>query len=358
MRQEFIIEVRSNDGAEFSHKFQSKEDARRNAKAFRTPSNHIVKILDDSTVISKWQRDIAIGSNRWRPDRFPYKTEHIGKIPIVVEMFSVIDKRAKFHVQHLDNNGAPHDYYVENMLAAIEVSSRHRNPGNLLVSIIHKGHVVKRWRRSPPESVGWTEELSCKPLKGPMVIASALEGSPLYPRVGELWNYQGKISFVAGNCLEDKDGKIGARILLFDWDSGNTVKAPLSRMTIREDRHAVINNRTLIADKFTQWAKGENAAAMWFLGWWYELSNHKKSVWFYIAALRGRTDVYKWSYTQILSGANNPPQKPPSIHDAYGRPVDVDEKVDLQFLKEIPEMHKPIVYRPKVMEALNEALNA
>lgn len=153
------------------------------------------------------------------------------------------------------------------------------------------------------------------------ICASTNHNSPHYPRVTELWDFDGRIAFVAGNCISDKGG-----MWLFDWESGDTGhNFAASMMTLRADRTSL--SKEAILARFHAWAKTGNSHAMWWLGWWHEGSNHPKSVWYYIAAIRANQPCHGWSLNRLQSDAQ------------FGVMCADTPPPDISFLQHIPELN-------------------
>lgn len=158
-----------------------------------------------------------------------------------------------------------------------------------------------------------------------------------YPKMGELWDCEGRLAFIAGTSHDEKNN----RIWVMDWNTGEEGYALVVKLTLRDDRHAVSSDE--IVNKFTQWALEGNTGAMWFLAWWYEGVNHQKSVWYYIAALRRNPSAYGWAYSRIVSDARNP-----IMCEGITIP-------SIDFLNNIPEFNKAQILSDKWHEAAVEA---
>lgn len=143
--------------------------------------------------------------------------------------------------------------------------------------------------------------------------------SPLYPEVGELWNYRAQDVIICGNMIED-NGTVWA----MNAATGDYV-APLVKALILIPARRSLSSAGLI-EKMLAWARGGNADAMWWLGWHFESENHPKSVWFYVAALRASPHRYGWALDRIRSDAR------PQFNFANFVPP------DLAFLDSIAEM--------------------
>lgn len=159
------------------------------------------------------------------------------------------------------------------------------------------------------------------PDRGEVKISTA-ESSPksdLYPKVGELWDCDGRTAFICGNSLSE-DG----RLWVVDWDSGERGDAKLEWLELRNDRKSLTEENILA--RFTLWARSGKSDAIWWLGWWFEGINHPKSVWYYIAALRADPQCHGWARQRIVSDAQ-------TAYMCAGVP-----KPDLSFLDDIPEI--------------------
>ncbi|WP_425952998.1 hypothetical protein [Ralstonia pseudosolanacearum] len=143
--------------------------------------------------------------------------------------------------------------------------------------------------------------------------------SDLYPKVGELWNCQGRTAFVCGNSISES-----GRIWIADWDTGQRGDAKPEWLELRQDRRSLFEEDILA--KFVPWSRAGNSDAIWWLGWWFEGVNHPKSVWYYVAALRADAKGHGWAFERIVSDAR-------TAYMCAGVP-----QPDIAFLDEIPEM--------------------
>lgn len=73
------------------------------------------------------------------------------------------------------------------------------------------------------------------------------------------------------------------------------------------------------------WAALGNSDAAWWLGWFFEGTNHRKSVWYYIAAIRKNRGLHGWALSRVFDDAHNP-----VMNEGYPEP-------ELSFLSEIKE---------------------
>lgn len=138
-------------------------------------------------------------------------------------------------------------------------------------------------------------------------------------RVGELWTYAGRTAIICGNTIDEKN-----TIWVMDWDTGDCADAPVDLLEKRQDRMSLPESEIL--DRFEEWAREGNDYAMWWLAWWHEGTNHPKSVWYYVAALRAAPRHHGWALERIQSDARTP-------YMCEGVPAP-----DLTFLNNIMEM--------------------
>ncbi|MEM0550244.1 MULTISPECIES: hypothetical protein [Aeromonas] len=177
--------------------------------------------------------------------------------------------------------------------------------------------------------------------------AVAVLDSQFYPRVGELWSCEGKTAVVAGNFAEE-----GRTLWVMDWETGERGDAPLASLLLRADRYSV--DYEVLVERYAAWAREGNANAMWFLAWWYEVINHRRSTWYYVAALRAAPDQHKWAYSRIVADAHSPGRR---ICNGDGS-VTVYPEPELDFLAKIPEMKEAKLYCGQWAEAVFEAESA
>ncbi len=157
--------------------------------------------------------------------------------------------------------------------------------------------------------------------------AQASPQSPLYPAVAELWEYAGRVAVITGNLPDDEKP-----LWVMCWDTGESTHAPLTSLKLRDDRFSV--SYLHLAERFELWARAGNADAMWFLGWWYEVINHQRSTWYYIAAIRAAPNQYVWALARVIDDARSPGTRLSSHDDStieYPYP-------NLDFLSQIPEI--------------------
>lgn len=159
------------------------------------------------------------------------------------------------------------------------------------------------------------------------------------PNVGELWTIRNRVAVVCGNTIRD-DGTLW----VMGWNSGVCGYFTLKEFIHRKDRFSVTDKK--MVNRFSKWARSGNADAMWFLAWWFEGTNHPKSVWYYIAALRAYPKKHKWAYQRVIQDATHP-------ICCQGIPLP-----DLQFLEKIPEIYEPKILSNKWQEAVKMAEEA
>lgn len=177
--------------------------------------------------------------------------------------------------------------------------------------------------------------------------ASAKWGNVLYPNVGELWKFKGRVVVIARNTLEHR-----GLVWVMDWETGERSNAPLVELHVDPGRFTLED--AAFIERMRRWAKGGNPHAMWYLGWWYEVINHQRSVWYYIAALRASPETSKWAHDRIIDDANNPSSL--LYNDdclTTGYPA-----LDLSFLDRIPELHSKMVQSHLWSDAIREAEEA
>lgn len=147
----------------------------------------------------------------------------------------------------------------------------------------------------------------------------AFSQSGMCPEVGELWNYAGRTAIICGNSVSEQK-----TIWVKDWNSGDRANAPVSELGLREDRKTLTEET--IVSRFSEWARAGNSDAIWWLAWWFEGTNHPKSVWYYVAALRADPKAYGWARERIIDDARTP---------CLCKDIPTPE---MAFLKDIPEI--------------------
>jgi len=162
--------------------------------------------------------------------------------------------------------------------------------------------------------------------------------SGMFPDVGELWNYAGRTAIVCGNAVSEQK-----TIWVMDWNSGDRADAQVEKLELRDDRKTLTEN--VIVEKFGEWARAGNSDAIWWLAWWFEGTNHPKSVWYYVAALRADPKAYDWAHERIMSDARTA-----CMCEGVPQP-------DLSFLKDIPEIQGKAI-GPDWIEAVAKAEQA
>ena len=115
------------------------------------------------------------------------------------------------------------------------------------------------------------------------------------PVHGEIWRLreEARLLVVLGNAIaEDKT------IWCADDRTGERVDPPVAELCFVERRDLKV---TLL--KCQQWAREGNSDAAWWCAWYFEGTNHPKSVWYYIAALRRNPRQHAWALGRICSDA-------------------------------------------------------
>ncbi len=118
-------------------------------------------------------------------------------------------------------------------------------------------------------------------------------------RYGDLCAYQDKVVLVMGNCSHEDD-----TIWCAEYVSGVRCDPPaadLKRLPQRQ-QHAWDEVKATV----TRWAHEGNSDALWWLAWLYEGSNHPRSVWYYIAAMRRNPEAHGWALSRVYSDSRNP----------------------------------------------------
>lgn len=146
-----------------------------------------------------------------------------------------------------------------------------------------------------------------------IIRAAKIDNSSSAPQPTELWQApDGTIYFICGNWVEKGE------IWVINYSTGESNHIEVSTLT-------KTNSDMSVEDKIEtlrKYAKAGNADAMWWLAWWYEGTNHKASVWFYMAAIRKDPSNYLWAYERVISDA----------HHTFESP-------DISFLKDIYEFN-------------------
>jgi hypothetical protein len=150
--------------------------------------------------------------------------------------------------------------------------------------------------------------------------------SDLYPNVGELWDCDGRLSIICGNGFDQN-----SRIWIMDWSNGDRGSATANQLALRPDRYSV--NDEHLVERFVTWSRQGNPDALWWLAWWHSGVNHRKSVWYYVAALRANPQDHGWSQTRIMADARYA-----GMCEGYARP-------DTRFVQRIPEMRGQAIGR-------------
>lgn len=177
--------------------------------------------------------------------------------------------------------------------------------------------------------------------------ASAKWGNVLYPNVGELWKFKDRVVVIARNTLEQN-----GLLWVMDWATGERCNATLVELHVDSGRFSL--GYAAFIDRMRRWARGGNSHAMGYLGWWYEVSNQQRSVWYYIAALRASPETHKWAHDRIVDNANNPSALLCNDNGLItGHPAP-----ELSFLYRIPELHSRKVHSHLWSDAIREAEEA
>lgn len=128
-----------------------------------------------------------------------------------------------------------------------------------------------------------------------------------------------------------------------DWQTGERVDVLNYRL--RELPNTEQPPTQEVIERVIAWVRTGNSDAAWWLGWWFEGTNHPKSIWYYVAAMRANPGNHGWVLERLYSDAR-------SACMCEGIP-----SPDLGFLENIPEMQgHPIEKDWK--EAVRQAENA
>lgn len=128
----------------------------------------------------------------------------------------------------------------------------------------------------------------------------------------------GEIYVVLGNCINDDD----CTLWCAHWESGTHTQLDINDLQPAEPAGPDYPN---VVARVESWAACGDEQAMFWLEWWYEGTNHPRSVWYYMAAIRKAPDAYGWVAGRVHSDA---------YYAATCRGVPVP---DLAFLAEICE---------------------
>lgn len=115
----------------------------------------------------------------------------------------------------------------------------------------------------------------------------------LYRQIGSTRTF-----VLLGNSIQDDD-----TIWCSDWRTGKRFDVKNYLLRILPEAQQVTTGE--IQDRMAQWAKKGNADAAWWLAWWYEGTNHPKSVWYYMAALRKDPKAFGWALNRVYSDARH-----------------------------------------------------
>jgi len=172
---------------------------------------------------------------------------------------------------------------------------------------------------SGPVGIFWDRSGSWLSVSG--MNASSSGNSDLFPRPGDLWHCSGRVAVICGNGFHEyKD----TRIWVMDWATGERASAGPEHLFRRADRNSL--SEADILARFGEWGRAGNADALWWLAWWFEGVNHKRSTCYYVAALRADPKGYGWAQSRIMSDARTAVM-------CEGVPVP-----DISFVATIPEL--------------------
>lgn len=121
---------------------------------------------------------------------------------------------------------------------------------------------------------------------------------------------------VMGNCVQDC-GTVWCQ----DFVTGDRVEPRLEHLHEEEEQPGPEG----LVPKIEAWAEAGNSDAAWWLGWWHEGTNHPKSVWYYMAALRRNPKDHGWALRRIYGDARSA-----CMREGVPRP-------DLSFLSDVQE---------------------
>ncbi len=100
--------------------------------------------------------------------------------------------------------------------------------------------------------------------------------------------------FILGNCVNEN-----GEIWCADRKTGKPIYVAAAGLRPAPTTH----QEGELLQLATQWARAGESHAAWWLGWVHEGSNHPKSVWYYIAAIRRSRKTYGWLLERVLSDA-------------------------------------------------------
>lgn len=129
-----------------------------------------------------------------------------------------------------------------------------------------------------------------------------------------------KLVVILGNSVEE------GNIWCADWDTFETVY-PLVKDLQRQTILSQPSWEVVLKKAETHAEVAGDSNAMWWCAWYYENTNHPKSVWYYMAAMRRAPKRHGWALNRVRADAY-------SAYMAKGIPPP-----DLTFLSEIEEFH-------------------
>lgn len=135
----------------------------------------------------------------------------------------------------------------------------------------------------------------------------------LYRQIGSKRTF-----LLLGNSIQNDD-----TIWCADWRTGKRFDVLNYLLRSLPDDQQVPTEE--VEARMTQWARKGDADAAWWLGWWHDGTNHPKSVWFYMAAMRKDPKAFGWALERVYSDAK------------YAGTCEGVPAPDLDFLREIQE---------------------
>ncbi|HDR8974268.1 TPA: hypothetical protein QDB32_003985 [Burkholderia vietnamiensis] len=109
----------------------------------------------------------------------------------------------------------------------------------------------------------------------------------------------GGYAVILGNSVRE-DGTIWCA----DWES--LTKKYCTVGDLRAQRDVVNPSWEDLLTRMEGKAESGDADAMWWCAWAHEGTNHPKSVWFYMAAIRRDPRKHSWAWERIYSDARHP----------------------------------------------------
>lgn len=131
-------------------------------------------------------------------------------------------------------------------------------------------------------------------------LESSMTGEIIQIGNGILYRVRGKrpstLVMRASNSLTFK---AGAKVCCHYWSSGKRIAVPAVDLI---PLHAEQQPSLAAAyERMARCADGGSSDAMWWLGWWHEGTEHSRSTWYYIAALRRNPKTHGWALGRIIS---------------------------------------------------------